>query len=233
MATSAIAGKSAAALVLSRLHARGLLPQVVDIGPGCGTYKLLMGGFLPGTRWIAVEIWGPYVKAYGLPALYDAVFVADARCFDFAAIPSGGAAVFGDVLEHIARDEAVGVVERALARLDFAVLSVPTGNWPQGEVAGNPWEAHVAQWSLAEFEHAFPASWAGTINHQFNADQGLAVAFLAGRPDLHRALTEIVAESNVVIQEHPELVECGLDFCPYAANPVVRAKFLDAVSSYL
>ncbi|HMA50058.1 MAG TPA: hypothetical protein VKP60_09915, partial [Magnetospirillaceae bacterium] len=101
MPTSTIVGKAASAFVLSRLNETLKLRQVVDIGPGCGTYRRLLGPFLPDARWIAVEAWEPYVEAYGLKPLYDEVHVADATRFDLSRFEPGGAILFGDVIDYM------------------------------------------------------------------------------------------------------------------------------------
>ena len=49
--------------------------RMLDIGCGEGTYAKMF----PGGDWTGVEVWEPYVEAYGLRSLYSTLIVADAR----------------------------------------------------------------------------------------------------------------------------------------------------------
>jgi SAM-dependent methyltransferase len=140
---------------------RGLtVTSALDVGPGVGTWRALLAGVFPHARWTAIEIWEPYVAAYGLDRKYDQVIVGDA-----ATIPLDGLdfdlAVFGDVIEHTPKTRAVEMVERLPWR--HALISVPIVEYPQGECDGNPYEAHLATWSADDVLESFPVveHWTG------------------------------------------------------------------------
>jgi hypothetical protein len=126
---------------------------VLDIGPGVGTYaKLLAGPHV--RRMIGLEVWEPYLTTYSLDRFYDELIVGDVRT---TALPDVDVVILGDVLEHMSRDDAVAVWERAAAAARQAVyLSVPIVHYPQDEIEGNPYEVHVEQdWDVESVLGAF------------------------------------------------------------------------------
>ncbi|MFF8100160.1 class I SAM-dependent methyltransferase [Streptomyces sp. NPDC016640] len=128
------------------------LPNTVtDVGPGEGTYAKLLRPVHEGVWWTGIEIHRPYIRKYGLKStktrkMYDELHVMDAR-----EAPDHlfyrDLVVFGDVLEHVERNDAVQLLQRAEAAGAWNILvSVPIVDSPQGEVDGNPHEAHLHQW---------------------------------------------------------------------------------------
>jgi predicted TPR repeat methyltransferase len=53
--------------------------RMLDIGCGEGTYAKLF----PDADWTGIEVWEPYVEAYGLKSLYSKLIIADARTHVF------------------------------------------------------------------------------------------------------------------------------------------------------
>lgn len=130
--------------------------RVVDIGPGEGTYADLLRPLFPGARFIAVEKWAPYVRRFGLEHKYDQVIVADGAWLDWQRVVDGAELViFGDVLEHMAEEEARWCWSQARANAQCVLLSIPVRYHPQEEWEGNPYERHVAQWSHEKVLDAF------------------------------------------------------------------------------
>ncbi len=120
---------------------------VVDIGPGEGTYADLLRPMFPRARFFGVEKWAPYIRRFGLDAKYDEVIVADGAWLDWQRLGKGiELVIFGDVLEHMAEDEARWCWRQARANARWVLLSIPIRDHPQGEWGGNPYEEHVAQW---------------------------------------------------------------------------------------
>ena len=233
MPTSTIVGKAASAFVLSRLNETLKLRQVVDIGPGCGTYRRLLGPFLPDARWIAVEAWEPYVEAYGLKPLYDEVHVADATRFDLSRFEPGGAILFGDVVDYMPAYRATDLVTAALDRFDVAVLSIPLGDWPPPDDGGNPYEAHRTAWFSEDIARRFASSLAGAIRYDFNPAQSVSVIFLGRTEDSRRVLGDQIAAFQAEIDRDPGLAACGLDFAPDYGDPAVIAAFHDRLRGVL
>jgi glycosyltransferase involved in cell wall biosynthesis len=115
-------------------------------------------------HWTGIEIWEPYVKQFGLDRLYDVLCIEpalDALNKQYKALQASDKPLellydlifIGDVLEHMPRSDAKGVLEtckRLLAPRGVLIVSVPIGLYPQDEYLGNPHEAHVDTWETAE-----------------------------------------------------------------------------------
>ncbi|MFH9574202.1 class I SAM-dependent methyltransferase [Streptomyces sp. NPDC017454] len=135
------------------------LPNTVtDIGPGEGTYAKLFRPVHHGVWWTAVEIFKPYIRKYGLKntakrtGMYDEIHNLDAREAPDH-LYHRDLVVFGDVLEHVERDDAAALLERAVAAGAWNILvSVPIVPSEQGEVDGNPHEAHLHQWDADDMD---------------------------------------------------------------------------------
>lgn len=122
--------------------------SIVDYGAGSGTYRKLLGGDY---HWIAVEIFSPYVEKYKLNDLYNVVIVADIKDTDL--IPAD-CAIYGDVLEHLKKEEALFELEQALIYYKHVVVSIPVTE--KGELSpakvhyGNKYERHLSGWTWKE-----------------------------------------------------------------------------------
>ncbi|WP_431781717.1 class I SAM-dependent methyltransferase [Streptomyces chumphonensis] len=138
------------------LYERHRPDTVTDIGPGEGTYAKLFRPAHEGVWWTGIEIHKPYVRKYGLKTTkarrrYDELHVLDAREAP-AHLWHRDLVIAGDVLEHMPREDAVALLERIVQGPDdntgarHILVSVPIVESEQGEVDGNPHEAHVHQW---------------------------------------------------------------------------------------
>jgi hypothetical protein len=119
------------------------IKSIIDFGAGLGTYRRLLG---PGYHWTAVEIFQPYVTEYELERLYDEVILGDLRTLDW---PEADCLIFGDVLEHLTKQDVSAVIERTKA-YKHMIVSLPIGPWPQGAVDGNEAERHLSTWEFEE-----------------------------------------------------------------------------------
>ncbi|MEL4071735.1 hypothetical protein WKW50_16445 [Ochrobactrum sp. GPK 3] len=134
----------------------------VDIGPGNGTYSDLMRPHFRGA-WKAIEAWAPYIPQYNLWQKYDHVIVSDIRHCDLFSVHHGpDLVVIGDCLEHISRPEALFVIKRLKAWADHLIISIPVGDYPQGVIEGNWFEAHQDTWTHQEMLDALGE---GTVEH--------------------------------------------------------------------
>jgi hypothetical protein len=107
---------------------------------------------------VAVEIWEPYVEQFFLNDIYNDVLVRDVR--DVEATPRLAQyfdlIIFGDILEHMTKEEAVKVWQWARSIARHGLISGPIVSWPQDAVGGNPYEAHVQDdLNLWEYRHRF------------------------------------------------------------------------------
>ena len=134
------------------------LPNTVcDVGPGEGTYAKLFRPVHEGVWWTGIEVHRPYIKKYRLNStktrrMYDELHVEDVRESE-SHLFHRDLVIFGDLLEHVERDDAVALLQRAEAAGAWNILvSLPIVDSPQGEVDGNPHEAHLHQWDADDMD---------------------------------------------------------------------------------
>jgi SAM-dependent methyltransferase len=143
---------------------------VLDIGAGAGKYGRLVKEVLPDAEVTGVEIWGPYVKQFGLDEIYDTVHICDARIYPFF---SYDMVFLGDVLEHMTRSEATDIWRKVSRSAKYAVVSIPIVHFPQGDFEGNPFEIHVEDhWTHDEVLEYFP----GITGYQLFEKTGIYIA---------------------------------------------------------
>lgn len=135
--------------IASTLRILAVQPKtIIDVGAGAGTWHAYLRHLYRGATWTAIEIWEPYVSRFGLKTRYNDVIVADVRELD--PLPDADLWIFGDVLEHMPDTDAVAVWDRARRVARWLVINMPVLDYPQGEVDGNPHEAHLYQWNTRE-----------------------------------------------------------------------------------
>lgn len=142
---------------ISRALLKEAMPSYVwDIGPGEGTYAELLKDtdMFWESLWTAVEIWEPYVKQYDLWEKYDNVLIQDVRELDWSRLRHDSVVILGDVLEHMPEDDARQVIVKAKQHARWILVSLPIVHAPQGEVNGNPYEAHLKHWTFDEMHEA-------------------------------------------------------------------------------
>lgn len=134
--------------------------KVLDVGCGEGTYpKLLKEQYdiLNNAEWWGVEAWTNYINEYNLNSLYNVIINDDARKINWSALPKFDLVIFGDILEHMTKEESQELVANALRKSKFVVISIPIVYSPQGAYGGNPFEIHVKDnWSHQEVLDTFP-----------------------------------------------------------------------------
>lgn len=164
MPTSSTEGKD---WLLPRIAAE-LPGTILDVGAGDGTYARLLRGYArdhevstEGSTLTALEIHRPYVGDFELEKLYDKVIVGDVRK---RKLPTVDVVILGDVIEHMSKEDAIKVWDRARKAARKAVFaSIPLGTHPQGAVNDNEHERHVSTWTNSSV-HALGgvvASWTG------------------------------------------------------------------------
>lgn len=114
------------------------IKTALDVGPGYGTYHRMLGDLIPTMD--AVEAWEKYIRRHRLRARYRMVHHCDIR--DYTAGFDYDLIIFGDILEHLSRDDAMTVWARAAEQARYGLISVPTVHYPQGAIGGNPFEIH-------------------------------------------------------------------------------------------
>jgi len=126
--------------------------RVLDIGCGSGTYAKMF----PKSNFTGIEIWGPYVEKYNLYGLYKELYVEDAIKSDYPDMGRFDIALLGDVMEHMTEEDAKYVFDQVKSISDTVIMSIPIGDYPQGEYDSNPYESHVTNnWTPEKIEHVF------------------------------------------------------------------------------
>lgn len=99
-----------------------------------------------------IEVFPEYVQEHQ-KAIYDDIYIGDA----FDVIDKVGiydVIIIGDVLEHFEKGKAWQFLDKCAAHSgNYLIINIPLGEkWTQGEIYGNPHEAHLSFWSYEEFE---------------------------------------------------------------------------------
>lgn len=128
---------------------------VIDVGPGVGTYSDLARADLPGSRWAAIEAWGPYVNQFNLWDKYDHVVVSDVRHCDLHSVDvAPDLVIVADMLEHMSTAEARVVIARLQSWADNVLVAIPVVHNVQHAVDGNWFEIHRDHWSADAMRRA-------------------------------------------------------------------------------
>ena len=121
---------------------------ILDVGACDGKWRRL----LPEYKMDAVEVFRPYAERL---TGYRHVMVEDISTLKYS--PTAyDLIIFGDVIEHMSVEDAQKALEYARARCWDMIVAVPY-LYPQGEVDGNPWQAHIQDDLTPEiFEERYP-----------------------------------------------------------------------------
>lgn len=147
-------------------------PQtVLDVGAGRGAYPTILFPYLPNTIFDAIEIWQPYIDEFSLYKKYRNVFNVDARVhedFDYDLV------IFGDVLEHMKKEDAIKLWKKASSQARFGLISIPIVHMPQDAVNGNPYEVHEEEdWSTSDVLESF----CNIVEYQEFTETGVFIAY--------------------------------------------------------
>lgn len=131
------------------------IESFLDLGAGAGSWLEAVKPWFLDSTWIAMEVWPQYIEQYSLNDRYDLVIQADIRDTNF---PVVDIIFLGDVLEHMTKEEALDVWNRARNDARVGVFaSTPIIHYEQGHVHGNPYQEHVvADWDVEKFKAHFP-----------------------------------------------------------------------------
>lgn len=143
--------------IIGRLQPASFL----DVGCGFGRWGFLVREHLDvlherysreswSARIDAVEVFEPYICGHHR-YLYDNIYIGRIE----ELLPTLGVydvILAGEILEHIEKSASLATLAQLRDKARKAlIVSVPLGHdWPQGEVLGNPAEAHVSTWTAEE-----------------------------------------------------------------------------------
>lgn len=136
------------------------ISKILDVGCGEGTYPTLCkdkNNLFTSAQWYGVEAWSPYIEEYSLNKKYDHIYNEDVRTFDWEKVKGFDLVIFGDILEHMSKEDAQKTVNHALENVNYVIISIPVKHMPQDAVGGNPYEIHVKDnWTNDEVLNSFP-----------------------------------------------------------------------------
>jgi len=119
---------------------------VLDVGAGRGAYLDLAAETVH-AHWTAIEAWQPYISEFKLRDRYQRVIHRDVGRLDLGTIGRFDLIVLGDVLEHFNVIDAVWLWHELRKVAPWLLLSIPIVPYPQGAIAGNPFEIHRSDWT--------------------------------------------------------------------------------------
>ena len=150
-------GKREAVELLDYLGVLCTTRTVLDVGAGVGTWYDRLAPHLPGATFDAIEAWEPWVERCNLRARYDRVFVEDARTIDTRMLPRYDLVVYGDVIEHLTREDAMCTVHRLKGTVGLFSIPMAGGihehqsekmhDYGTGEDFDCPFEKHLSSWT--------------------------------------------------------------------------------------
>lgn len=186
MPSSVDEGKLEAIELLDNLGVLERTFEVLDVGAGMGTWYDRLSPLLPDAEWDAIEVWQPWASRYALQERYRHVFVQDARTIALEALQGTyDLTIYGDVLEHMTREDAIATVRRLPG--DVALFSIPMAggayehqtehmhDYGTGEDFPDcPYERHLASWTAPDVHEHFHviAEWTSPNMGIFVVDPG-------------------------------------------------------------
>lgn len=134
--------------------------SVIDIGVGHGKTGMLIREYTDiwkqrykkdqwTTRILGIEAFKDYHNPVWDYA-YDHVYIGDALSV-LPQLPAVDLITALDVWEHFTRDYANALLDVALEKSEFMLISTPIKVFSQGAVLGNEWERHVSVWTPRDF----------------------------------------------------------------------------------
>jgi hypothetical protein len=149
MPSSTTEGKDDAVEMLDYLGVFCGVKTILDVGAGMGTWYDKLHPIIPKTKWHAIEVWDHWVERFALQAKYDKVFQCNALTMPLEwLLPSYDLTIYGDILEHLAYEDAVTMVKRLPGVV--GLLSIPMiGGIHEHQEAfgGSEYERHRSFWT--------------------------------------------------------------------------------------
>ena len=196
MPTSSKYGKLYTALMINKLKDLLSIESILDVGVGEGTYSDILSPYLENTTWSGIEVWKPYITEYNLGNKYQILINQDVRQINFAEGPSYDIALFGDILEHMTKEEAQILIKKVMPKTHLIMISILIVYFPQDIVGGNPFEQHIKDnWSHEEVLESFPNIISAFI-HNF-----IGVYFLSTNPEFSPIIRKLQSQISKLVKK--------------------------------
>lgn len=129
--------------------------SMLDVGAGAGKYGKIIKELFPKCALQAIEPTEGYVEEYKLRDTYDRVHRKTIHDYcNENAHERHDLVVFGDVLEHFYRSQAIDLLDYFLYRAGWVIAIWPS-NMPQDAWHGNAFEIHKSNFSLNDLASKF------------------------------------------------------------------------------
>ena len=158
------------------------------MGCGKGSLGLLLRQAPGGLRahLTGAEIFQPNIDFVRRFNLYDEILEGDITQQD--EWPEFDVVVACEILEHLPRDAAEQLLGRLEGQAQTVIVSTPNGRDLRGPIGGNPAEAHLSVWTVADFKtRGYEVKGVGSLLHRGDRRNVLtAVAWHTSTPFAHR-----------------------------------------------
>jgi len=137
--------------------------SLLDVGIGFGKYGVLAREYL--------ELYGEKTKEYGkwtrvidgieaFPEyitpihrfIYNDIYIGNALEIISGLEKNYDLVLLIDVIEHFEYRDGIELIEEILKKSRNVIISTPKGEYPQGELFGNPYETHRSVWKKEDFK---------------------------------------------------------------------------------
>jgi trans-aconitate methyltransferase len=137
-------------------HINNLNPtSVIDIGTGSGKNGSLLRATGYKNKLEGIEPTESYRTEFKLDTIYDKIYPYNIKQFmDIEFSFKYDVAIFGDVLEHLFRSEAIDTLDYFLYKCNWIIVVWPN-NMPQDAYGNNPYEIHKSNFSLNDLTSRF------------------------------------------------------------------------------
>ena len=132
--------------------------KILDVGVGAGDYGWIIRNLSYPCELHGVEIYAPYIAEFRLHHFYDYIYNEDIRKINLQ--NDYDLMIFGDVLEHMTKEEVLELWPKMKKRARFLWISLPIKvegrSWsvghkqPPAEYATNIYEKHLHSWTYDE-----------------------------------------------------------------------------------
>lgn len=211
---------------LKKIKALFEVNEILDIATGAGTYSNRYRILFQTSNWTGIEVWEEFVEKFDLKNKYDQLIVHDARTFDYATLPKIDLAFAGNVLEHMTKQEAIGLVNSVLNNTRCLIVSVPVVNLLQDELEDNPYRSIESRrqhqinvrpdWEEKEFLKTF-----GDLVIAAHVDGNIGVYVLSTDTNFIETFTKLIVAVYTISLNEIKHVDRFMDSCKDADYVVV------------
>lgn len=120
---------------LTKYFENNNITKILDVGPGRGTYAILLDKF----KLDACEVFEQYITLYKLHEKYQNVYHSNIVDFDFSDYQF---LIFGDILEHLSIEDSTKILNKIKENGQECMVAVPY-TYVQGIAHGNVHEIHL------------------------------------------------------------------------------------------